>query len=222
MKEEVRQKVMERFSISEQAMRLLLESAEMMSFVPKDIIVHEGEINTNMYILSKGIWRAYTFKDGTEDTFWFAVESEIALPVWGYTSGSPSLYTIEAVTESEAYCLSKQKLEILFQSSVQLANIGRRILENFMLEIETSWLSSYKRTAIERYAILLDKRTAIERYAILLDKRTAIERYAILLDKQPEIIQSVPLKYIASYLGVTAQSLSRIRAKLASSLTFIV
>ena len=85
MKEEVRQKVMERFSISEQAMRLLLESAEMMSFVPKDIIVHEGEINTNMYILSKGIWRAYTFKDGTEDTFWFAVESEIALPVWGYT-----------------------------------------------------------------------------------------------------------------------------------------
>ena len=209
MKEEVRQKVMERFSISEQAMRLLLESAEMMSFVPKDIIVHEGEINTNMYILSKGIWRAYTFKDGTEDTFWFAVESEIALPVWGYTSGSPSLYTIEAVTESEAYCLSKQKLEILFQSSVQLANIGRRILENFMLEIETSWLSSYKRTAIERYAILLDK-------------RTAIERYAILLDKQPEIIQSVPLQYIASYLGVTAQSLSRIRAKLASSLTFIV
>lgn len=193
MKEEVRQKVMERFSISEQAMRLLLESAEMMSFVPKDIIVHEGEINTNMYILSKGIWRAYTFKDGTEDTFWFAVESEIAR---GYTSGSPSLYTIEAVTESEAYCLSKQKLEILFQSSVQLANIGRRILENFMLEIETSWLSSYKRTAIERYAILLDK--------------------------QPEIIQSVPLKYIASYLGVTAQSLSRIRAKLASSLTFIV
>lgn len=49
MKEEVRQKVMERFSISEQAMQLLLESAEMMSFVPKDIIVHEGEINTNMY-----------------------------------------------------------------------------------------------------------------------------------------------------------------------------
>ena len=49
MKEEVRQKVMERFSISEQAMRLLLESAEMMSFVPKDIIVHEGEINTDMY-----------------------------------------------------------------------------------------------------------------------------------------------------------------------------
>ena len=88
MKEEVRQKVMERFSISEQAMQLLLESAEMMSFVPKDIIVHEGEINTNMYILSKGIWRAYTFNDGTEDTFWFAVESEIALPVWGYTSGS--------------------------------------------------------------------------------------------------------------------------------------
>ena len=69
MKEEVRQKVMERFSISEQAMRLLLESAEMMSFVPKDIIVHEGEINTNMYILSKGIWRAIHLKMGRKIPF---------------------------------------------------------------------------------------------------------------------------------------------------------
>ena len=100
MKEEVRQKVMERFSISEQAMRLLLESAEMMSFVPKDIIVHEGEINTNMYILSKGIWRAYTFKDGTEDTFWFAVESEIALPVWGYTYGKRGVLPIQTETRN--------------------------------------------------------------------------------------------------------------------------
>ena len=76
MKEEVRQKVMERFSISEQAMQLLLESAEMMSFVPKDIIVHEGEINTNMYILSKGIWRAYTFKMGRRKIpFWFAIRA---------------------------------------------------------------------------------------------------------------------------------------------------
>ncbi|WP_297901047.1 Crp/Fnr family transcriptional regulator [uncultured Parabacteroides sp.] len=196
MKEEVRQKIMERFSIPERTMQLLLENAEIVPFVPKDIIVHEGEINTNMYILSEGIWRAYTFKDGMEDTFWFAVESEIALPVWGYTSGSPSLYTIEAVTEGEAFCLPKHKLEVLFQSSAELANIGRRILENFMLEVETSWLSSYKRTAIERYATLLDK--------------------------QPEIIQSVPLKYIASYLGITAQSLSRIRAKLANSASFIV
>lgn len=57
-----------------------------------------------------------------------------------------------------------------------------------MLEIEISWLDSYNRTAFERYVMLLQK--------------------------QPEIIQSVPLKHIASYLGVTAQSLSRIRAQL--------
>ena len=59
MKEEVRQKVMERFSISEQAMQLLLESAEMMSFVPKDIIVHEGEINTNMYLIQGNLAGLY-------------------------------------------------------------------------------------------------------------------------------------------------------------------
>ena len=58
-----------------------------------------------------------------------------------------------------------------------------------MLEIEVAWLDSYNRTALERYVPLLEK--------------------------QPEIIRAVPLKYIASYLGITAQSLSRIRNRLA-------
>lgn len=122
-------------------------------------------------------------------TLWFVSEGEMALSVWGYTSNLPSHLTLEVVTDSEAYCLSRSKLEQLFQSSISLANLGRKILENFMLEIEVAWLDSYNRTALERYVTLLEK--------------------------QPEIIRAVPLKYIASYLGITAQSLSRIRNRLA-------
>lgn len=122
-------------------------------------------------------------------TLWFVSEGEMALSAWGYTSNLPSHLTLEVVTDSEAYCLSRSKLEQLFQSSISLANLGRKILENFMLEIEVAWLDSYNRTALERYVTLLEK--------------------------QPEIIRAVPLKYIASYLGITAQSLSRIRNRLA-------
>lgn len=189
MKDNTFEKIAEHFAVSGQEIRLLLKDAEKISFTPKDIVVHEREINSNLYFITQGVWRAYTFKDGVEVTLWFVSEGEMALSVWGYTSNLPSHLTLEVVTDSEAYCLSRSKLEQLFQSSISLANLGRKILENFMLEIEEAWLDSYNRTALERYVTLLEK--------------------------QPEIIRAVPLKYIASYLGITAQSLSRIRNRLA-------
>lgn len=189
MKDNTFEKIAEHFAVSGQEIRLLLKDAEKISFTPKDIVVHEREINSNLYFITQGVWRAYTFKDGVEVTLWFVSEGEMALSVWGYTSNLPSHLTLEVVTDSEAYCLSRSKLEQLFQSSISLANLGRKILENFMLEIEVAWLDSYNRTALERYVTLLKK--------------------------QPEIIRAVPLKYIASYLGITAQSLSRIRNRLA-------
>lgn len=189
MKDNTFEKIAEHFAVSGQEIRLLLKDAEKISFTPKDIVVHEREINSNLYFITQGVWRAYTFKDGVEVTLWFVSEGEMALSVWGYTSNLPSHLTLEVVTDSEAYCLSRSKLEQLFQSSISLTNLGRKILENFMLEIEVAWLDSYNRTALERYVTLLEK--------------------------QPEIIRAVPLKYIASYLGITAQSLSRIRNRLA-------
>lgn len=189
MKDNTFEKIAEHFAVSGQEIRLLLKDAEKISFTPKDIVVHEREINSNLYFITQGVWRAYTFKDGVEVTLWFVSEGEMALSVWGYTSNLPSHLTLEVVTDSEAYCLSRSKLEQLFQSSISPANLGRKILENFMLEIEVAWLDSYNRTALERYVTLLEK--------------------------QPEIIRAVPLKYIASYLGITAQSLSRIRNRLA-------
>lgn len=188
MKDNTYEKIAEHFAVSGQEIRLLLKDAEKISFTPKDIVVHEREINNNLYFITQGVWRAYTFKDGVEVTLWFVSEGEMALSVWGYTSNLPSHLTLEVVTDSEAYCLPRSKLEELFQSSIPLANLGRKILENFMLEIEVAWLDSYNRTALERYVTLLKK--------------------------QPEILRAVPLKHIASYLGITAQSLSRIRNRL--------
>ena len=92
------------------------------------------------------------------------------------------------MTESEAICISKEELHKLFYSSVAMANLGRRMLENFILLYE-NWLMD-------------------------LWKQNAFERYMTLLDEYPEVIMQVPMKYIASYLGVTVQSLSRISASL--------
>ena len=90
---------------------------------------------------------------------------------------------------SELYAISRTELEEWFSSSVQAANFGRILFERQFLDLET-WLIS---TAVPR----------------------AKERYLRLLEDNPGLLLYVPLKYIASYLWITPQSLSRIRAELA-------
>lgn len=151
-------------------------------------VVHKEEIDSNVYIITKGIWRAYHFKYGEEATAWFATPGELVFSAWGYISDKPSRLSFESITESEAICLSKEELHKHFYSSITMANLGRKMLENFILLYE-NWLMD-------------------------LWKQNAFERYMTLLNEYPEVIQQIPMKYIASYLGITVQSLSRIRASL--------
>lgn len=101
----------------------------------------------------------------------------------------PSQVNIESVNDSTAYCISKAKLEALFAHSIEMANFGRKIFEREILSVDASTLA----------------------YGT---PPTAKERYLTLMEENPELLQDVPLKYLASYLYITPQSLSRIRAGL--------
>lgn len=103
-------------------------------------------------------------------------------------AGLPSLVSIEAMSDSRVYRISKSKLETFFSSSVLFANIGRIIFERQFLDME-NWM-------------------------INGGAAQAKQRYLTLLEQNPELLQHVPLKHIASYLFITPQSLSRIRAEL--------
>ena len=178
----------DREGLSEDEIHLLTDNQERRSFAKNEIVFHKDETDSNVYIITKGIWRAYHFKNGDEATAWFASSGELVLSAWGYISDNPSRLSFESMTESEAICLSKEELHKHFNTSIAMANLGRRMLENFILLYE-NWLMD-------------------------MWKQNAFERYMTLLDEYPEVIQQVPMKYIASYLGVTVQSLSRIRASL--------
>ena len=92
------------------------------------------------------------------------------------------------MSDSIAYCISGAKLNELYSTSVGLANLGRRLMEHQLLTTE-NWLIS-------------------------AGSPKAKERYLTLIKETPELLQYVPLKYIASYLWITPQSLSRIRAEI--------
>ena len=101
------------------------------------------------------------------------------------------LINIEALCDSVAYSISRATLNQLYHSSIGLANLGLRLMDHQLL-LQENWL-------------------------INSGSPRAKERYLTLIKETPELLQYVPLKYIASYLWITPQSLSRIRAEIASS-----
>ena len=183
--------LMKQFALTEEDVTHLSSLGETRHFSPGEHIVRMGELNDHIYIVTKGIWREYCFYDGEEATIWFNVVGEITFSVLGYVSQKPSHLFIEAITESEAICISRKKLEELYSTSITFANLGRRIIESMAIQYEYLHLEVWRKSALERYTSLLTE--------------------------YPEIVKSIPMKYIASYLGVTVQSLSRIRASLATN-----
>lgn len=182
------QKFCEKYSLPVTASLRLLDRMEKFTFRKGDFLVQEGGRNSNFYIISKGIWRGHYLNDGVDVSVWFASEGEAIFSSWGYIENTPSLVSIEAMCDSELYGISKSELEAFYDSSTELANFGRRLFEQQFLSLE-NWIISG-------------------------GSPRAKERYLALLEENPELLQYVPLKHIASYLWVTPQSLSRIRAEL--------
>lgn len=180
------EKFQNRYQLSEADISALLSHMEEVRFKKKEVIVQEGTKNTNLYLIKEGIWRGHYLKDGVDTSIWFASKGEAAFSVWGYVDNSYSQISIEAMSDSIAYCISKAALNELYSTSIGLANLGRRLMEHQLLTTE-NWLIS---TGSPR----------------------AKERYLTLIKETPELLLHVPLKYIASYLWITPQSLSRIRA----------
>ena len=156
---------------------------------PKGHILFKADkVETKVYFIKKGIWRAYYMIDGTESSLWFAGTGEIGFSSWGYVNNEISQVNIESVNKSTAYCIAKPDLEELFNSSIELSNFGRKIFEQEILFIDS--------------------------YTLSYSTPSATERYLTLMEENPELLQYVPLKHLASYLYITPQSLSRIRAGL--------
>lgn len=136
----------------------------------------------------KGIVRAYTSVDGKEITFWVGKEGATIVSMKGYVNDEPGYETMELMEDSVLYVLERKKLKELFSEDLHIANWGRRYAEMELLATE------------ERLISML---SAI-----------ASERYKELLEKEPDLLQRLPLGNIATYLGITQASLSRIRAQI--------
>lgn len=145
-----------------------------------------GHTCKTIYFINKGVARIYYFKDGIDVTESFAFENNIIARVESLFTGKPSRKAIQILEDAEIIALNANKLFKLYDSFPEIERLFRKIVE----------------------AAYVDTVNRIEG----IQFHTAEERYKTLLHEAPDILKRVPLKYVASYLGITQVSLSRIRS----------
>jgi len=151
-----------------------------------EIIEATDSIATKLYFLQSGVVRIFYYKDGIDVTEFFAFEGNLVARVQSILTKKRSAKSIQMLEAGELVAIDAAQF-------FQLCNDSRSIERLYRLILEDSYLS------------VVDRVESIQFNSVQ-------ERYTALLEHH-ELFQKVPLKYIASYLGITQVSLSRIRAK---------
>ena len=156
-------------------------------YAKNEIILSEGEVCENIYWIVKGLLRQFYFKNGKELTEYMATENSIVMCIESLFKEQPTKLQIMALEPTYVYCLPKAKLEAVAMKSVNIQILYRKILEESLI------LSQVR--------------------ADMLRFESAIDRYQKLVKRAPQLVLRVPLVYIASYLQMTPETLSRVRTQ---------
>jgi CRP-like cAMP-binding protein len=157
-------------------------------FSKNEYLVTEGQRCRHIYFLEQGALRGFYNLDGKEITHWFAFEKDFVTSFHSFSTQQPAVENIQLLEGSILWAISKDRLTGLLN---QYHDIERLL-----------------RIAYEKYYIRLEDRYVNAQF------KTATERYQTLLLQTPHIIERVPLGYIASYLGISQETLSRIRSRI--------
>ena len=151
----------------------------------KTILLTEGKVSERMFYIEKGCIRLSFNKDGKDITFQFFFEGEGVSSAESFRSNEPSLFSIETIEPCILHTLNKKDYAVMIEKSPLIKHeLDEQIFQRLMY---------YQKMFLSRI------------------KNSPEERYKELLNQSPHILQRVPQHYIASFLGITSVSLSRIR-----------
>lgn len=159
-------------------------------FKPKEvpartILIREGTVSKNAYYIEKGCLRSWFNKEGRDITFQFFFEGRAVSSIESFRSHMPGLFNIETIEPSLLHVLSKNDFDFILEQSPEI--------KEFIEKNTFKLLTHYQRLFLSYI------------------KDSPQQRYEELLRNSPEILRRVPQHYIASYLGISAVHLSRIR-----------
>ena len=176
------------YQLSPEAQLVLKNCFEEITLAKNEFLLKEHKTCRHLYFLQQGALRGFYNLDGKEITHWFGFENDFVTSFHSFTTQQPSVENIQLLEGCVLWAISKDTLTGLF---------------NRYHEIER-----LMRIAYEKYYIRLEERYVNAQF------KTAAERYENLLLQSPHIIERVPLSYVSSYLGISQETLSRVRSKL--------
>jgi CRP-like cAMP-binding protein len=150
-------------------------------------LVKAGEICKHIYFIRKGAIRGFIKEGVKEVTTWITAENEMVSSIRGFSLQEPSLENIQAIEHCDLIVVAYESLQYLYEHHIEVNIVARKLLERYYRDAE-------ERAFISRIP-------------------NAAKRYRHFLETKSELSNRIPLKYIASYLGMTIETLSRIRSK---------
>lgn len=178
------------YPLSDSAIEELVDCLVPFSVEKGGQIVAQGVVARDVFILLEGLLRCYTLVDGIEYTRWFATPGDVVTSMFSYCHNLPASSTIAALTNAHGYSIRIEDVKRLVASNSEWAQWSiNYLMEGFFV--------------LERRQTLLGYGDAQSRYLNFLRARSAAT------------FNNIPLQHIASYLGMTPQTLSRIRRNIA-------
>ncbi|GAB3650874.1 Crp/Fnr family transcriptional regulator [Echinicola sediminis] len=186
--EKIRQLFEQQVSMSDKDWTRFSSKLHKQTFSAKSPVLSAGKVENHLSFIESGIVRYFIPKEEQDLTFGFSFAGEFMSAYDSFLGRSPSLYTIETLSATSLWRISYDDLQEVYKNTSVGNTIGRYAAEGLFLK-----------KAKRELALL---------------QESAEERYLKLFRERPELIREIPLKYIASYIGITPQALSRIRKRI--------
>jgi CRP-like cAMP-binding protein len=185
MLDTLRQYVSRYAELTNDEFAVLAQMLEVRHFDKKQQLVKVGEVENYLNFVVKGLARKYFCKGNAEVITQIARESDIISSTVSFLSGGPSTYIVETIEPSTFLSLSRQHVEKLYKESPRIERLGRLIITHFFLQKE-EW----------------------EHECLRLDTRERLIRF---IRNNPDFMERVPQKYLASYLNMKPETFSRLK-----------
>lgn len=166
----------------------LVEHLEIQTFKKNEIIVRQGQYARMCYLILEGSIRVYYLKDDKDISDWFSFENEFVTSIVSFFSDKPSAHYMQAMEDCIVAKVSKDVIDHLTKKHPCLETLVKQVV------IETM-LKQQKRISSTLFY-------------------SADEKYEVMKDAYQECMNRIPLKHVASHLGMTLETLSRVRAKI--------
>lgn len=180
-----------RIQLSDEEFQIIRKNVIPKKVRKRQFILNAGDVCENMIFVERGLLRSFADdKDGSEHVMQFATEGWWISDMASFLTREESKYHIEALEESELFLMTKQSMEQIMDIVPQMQRYFLTLMQNHII--------------------------ALQRRINVVQSMSAEETYLALMNVNPDLINRAPQQYIASYLGITPETLSRVRKQVSN------